>query len=176
MGKKISKNLQKVQDQLDGTYKGKIQVSMVDDVSVHANRKVGDKWFDSEGDQWEQMDGYRSKVSRVNVGMFPHQCKDCKANCDTNKLDKDTYMRMDRCYYCQIDFESMLKSRVIGKTNNKHYFWTRLLELQRWISGRRELEQWVEEQHKENQGKLYDMSVANAMANANVDMSIKKNT
>ena len=81
----MSKNLRKVQDMLDGNYKNKIQVgySKTDEV-----RKVGDKWTDSDGVEWEQKEGYRSKVSRISVGMFPHQCKDCKTNCDTNKLDK----------------------------------------------------------------------------------------
>jgi hypothetical protein len=50
-----------------------------------------------------------------------------------------------------------------------------LQELQRWVSGRKELNQWVDEREKEKNEKVYDMSVANAMSNANVEMSINKN-
>ena len=35
---------------------------------------------------------------------------------------------------------------------------------------------WVDELEKQKQEKIYDMSVANAMANDNVEMSIKKNS
>ena len=174
MAKKYSKNLQRVQDMLDGNRTGKLVVGQYS--PAEKTRKVGDKWTDSDGVEWEQKQGYRSKVSRIEVGMFPHKCKDCGTNCDTNKLDKSTFLRMDRCYYCQIDFEAMLQSRRIGENNNKHFFWARLLELKRWIAGRKELEEWIYEQHKINQGKIYDMSVANAMANENVSMEIKKNT
>ena len=73
-------------------------------------------------------------------------------------------------------FEAKLKSRKIGENNNKHFFWVRLLELQRWISGRKELEQWVDEQEKIKKEKIYDMSIANALSNANISMEIKKNT
>jgi hypothetical protein len=52
--------------------------------------------------------------------------------------------------------------------------WTRLQDMQRWIAGRKELEEWIFEKHEENK-KLFDKSVANAMANANVEFEIKKN-
>ena len=40
----------------------------------------------------------------------------------------------------------------------------------------KEMVQWVDELEKQKQEKIFDKSVANAMANANVEMSIKKNT
>ena len=57
MGKKLEKNLTKVQSMLDGTYGGKIQSGYE---AKKIDRKVGDIWNDSDGDQWEQMNGYRS--------------------------------------------------------------------------------------------------------------------
>ena len=173
---KNSKNLQRVSDMLDGTYQGKLQVGQYN--PTEKTRKIGERWTDSDGKEWEQKDGYRASVKRTpSVGIFPQTCKDCGTNCGygATKMDKDTHKRQQRCYYCQIDFEAMLKSRVIGKTNNKHFFWTRLMELQRWIAGRNELEAWIFERHEENK-KLFDESVANAMANENVDFQIKKNT
>ena len=39
----------------------------------------------------------------------------------------------------------------------------------------KELEQWIDEQHKLQNEKVYSGKVANAMANANVSMTINKN-
>ena len=52
MGKRKSKNLQRVQDMLDGNFQTKIQVG---DSSVGRDdkqRKVGEKWTDCEGVEW----------------------------------------------------------------------------------------------------------------------------
>ena len=102
----MSKNLQKVKDMLDGNYKHKIQSGYTPTEEKH---EIGDKWTDSDGVQWEQKNGYRTKISKLaNVGIFERQCKDC----DTGILkpwDKDIYKWNNRCYYCQIDFEVDLK-------------------------------------------------------------------
>ena len=66
MSKKHSKNLQKVQDMLDGKGTGKIQSGYIPE-NIHANRKIGERWIDSEGDEWEQKDGYRSKISTLGT-------------------------------------------------------------------------------------------------------------
>ena len=55
----MGKNLQKVQDMLDGNYKTKIQVGQY--APTEETRKVGDKWVDSDGNHWEQKEGYRTK-------------------------------------------------------------------------------------------------------------------
>ena len=169
---RYNRNLSKVQDMLDGNYKNKIQVGYsTNDVT----RKVGDRWTDSDGVEWEQKEGYYSKVSKVNLGIFRHECKDCKSGL-TKSFDVDTSKRYGRCYNCQTIWEQdlqFLKKNRIGKNGNKWQFWVRLQELQRWISGRKELEQWIEEQHKIQNEKVYDESVANALANSNVDTSMK---
>tara|TARA_Y100000593_G_C4148582_1_gene255905 strand:+ start:95 stop:637 length:543 start_codon:yes stop_codon:yes gene_type:complete len=173
---KNSKNLQRVQDMLDGSYQGKIQVGQYN--PADKVRKVGDVWTDSDGKTWEQKEGYRSSVKRTpDIGLFPYQCKDCKKNCGSLKVDKDTWKRYDRCYHCQMDFEHDLQSfkNRIGENGNKWQFWVRLQELNRWIAGRKELEQWIEDEHKLKNKKIYDMSVVNAMANSNIDASIKVN-
>ena len=174
----MGKNLQKVQDMLDGNYKGKIQVGQYN--PTEERREVGDKWTDSDGVEWEQKEGYRMKVSNMpSVGLFSKVCKDCGTNCSTNnstKIHNEVWKKFQRCYYCQIDFEAKLKSTSIGENGNKFQFWARLQDLQRWIAGRKELDEWIDEQHKLNQKKAYDMSIANAMANENISMEIKKNT
>ena len=95
MTKKISKNLQKVQDMLDDKHERKIQSGYLPTEETH---KVGDRWFDSEGREWEQKNGYYSKVSKIEHGIFSKQCKDCEKTCDLNKRDLDTWKRMNRCF------------------------------------------------------------------------------
>ena len=173
---KYEKNLEKVQSYLDGTHQGKIQSGYT---SIEEKHEIGDKWFDSEGIQWEQMNGYYSKVSKMgNVGIFSKQCKDCDKPC-TKSFDVDTYDRMNRCYNCQTTFELDLKyekKNRIGQNGNKWQFWIKLQELKRWDARDREIEQFVFNRHEENKINPFDKSVANAMANANISMEIKKNT
>ena len=169
-----NRNLERVTSMLDGTYKGKIVVGTHVEKNVHEGRKVGDKWTDSDGVEWEQKEGYRSKVNRMpSVGIFSQVCKDCGTNCSKNseiKVHNEVWKKFNRCYYCQINFEAKLKSTPLS-----WWAWTRLQDMQRWVAGRKELEQWIDEQHKINQGKIYDASVANALTNANVEMTINKN-
>ena len=47
--------------------------------------------------------------------------------------------------------------------------------LQNMESLEKEMIQWVDELDKINNEKIFDKSIANAMANANVEMSINKN-
>ena len=176
--KRYEKNLAKVQSMLDGDFKSKIQVGTHNPKSVHSGRKVGDKWTDSDGVEWEQKEGYRSKIRRMpDVGMFSKQCKDCNTPC-IKKFDKDTYNRMGRCYKCQVHFEEELKwnrKNKIGKNNNKHFFWVKLMNLKRWDAIDKEVKQLIFDNHEQNKKKVWDKSVANAMSNANVEMSIKQN-
>jgi len=169
----MGKNLQRVSDMLDGSYKGKIQVGYS---KTDVKREVGDVWEDSDGVKWEQKEGYRLKVSNTPaVGLFRYKCKDCDSGL-TKSYDIDTCKRYDRCYGCQTTWEldlQHLKKNKIGENGNKWQFWVRLQELQRWVSGRKELEQWIDEQDKIKNEKVYDMSVANAMANSNVDTEMK---
>ena len=169
--KKYEKNLEKVQSYLDGTHQGKIQSGYTPTEETH---KVGDKWIDLDGVQWEQKNGYRSKVSKVNVGIFSKQCKECDKPC-TKSFDIDTYNRMGRCYDCQVTFELDLKFMRIGENGNKWQFWIKLQELKRWDSIDREVEQFILNRHEENKINLFDKSIVNAMANANISMEIKKN-
>ena len=84
-------------------------------------------WTDVDDVTWEQKEGFRVKVSKTaHVGVFPHQCKDCGENCDTNKRNKATYLRMERCYYCQLNFEVDLQAK--GKWKE----WVMGQEEKRW--------------------------------------------
>ena len=167
----MSKNLAKVQDMLDGNYKNKIQVG-VGDQEAEETRKVGDKWVDFDGNEWEQKDGYRTKnTSNIRHYSWDNKCKDCQ-KLILKKRDKDTYNRMSRCFYCQLDFEVMLKSKKIGHKATKWDFWIKLQELKRWETIDKEIDQLVIEN---SEVKWNDKKFLNALANDNVEMNIKAN-
>ena len=173
MAKKESKNLAKVQSMLDGTYGGKIQSGYSPTEEV---RNVGDKWTDSEGYEWEQKDGFQVKSagSMPAVGMFNHQCKDCGKNCSPKMAkpwDKDVFKADGRCYYCQLDYEIDLKA----DKPIRWFAYRRLKDLQNMKAIEKEMEQWVDEISKEKEQNPFDMKVANAIANGEVEFTVNKN-
>ena len=172
----MSKNLAKVQDMLDGNYKNKIQVG-VGDQEVEQTRKVGDKWTDSDGYEWEQKDGYQTKSGGglVKRGMFNHQCKDCGKNCSpkiAKPWDRDVFKADGRCYYCQMEYEDNLKfDKPI-----RWFAYRRLKDLINMESLEKDMVQWIEDIEKEKEKNPFDETIANALANGEVDMQINKNT
>ena len=179
MGKKISKNLQKVQDQLDGTYKNKIQVGMHTPENVHANRKVGDKWTDSEGVEWEQKQGYRSKVSKLAAKGLGDNCPDCKSLI-VKKWDKDSYKWNGKCYYCQIDYEAQFSRKIGGQNQQKNSEYGKYLEGKYEKFKEDYIKRWEDEnadfvKELEKMENPFDKKLANSLANANVEMTVNKN-
>ena len=168
MGKNNSKNLQRVQDMVDGTYGGKIQ-SGYEPETIH--RKVGDVWTDSDNVKWEQKNGYRMKLTKTaNVGIFKAHCKDCNSGI-LKPWDKDTYKGDGRCYHCQLNYELDLKyDKPI-----RWFAYRRLKDFKNMEAIDREMEQWLEDRQKMLQKNPFDMTVANALSNANVEMTINKN-
>tara|TARA_B100000287_G_scaffold403135_1_gene424667 strand:+ start:39 stop:572 length:534 start_codon:yes stop_codon:yes gene_type:complete len=172
MGKQ-SKNLAKVQDMLDGNYKSKIQSGYIAD-NIHEGRKVGDKWTDSDGVEWEQKDGYRSKITKLaSVGMFNHQCKDCGTNCSpkmSKPWDRDCFKADGRCYYCQMDYELDLKTKPI-----RWFAYRRLKDLKNMVAIEKDMIQWIDEMERMREKNPFDERVANALANGEVEFTINKN-
>ena len=166
--KKLEKNLSKVQDMLDGKGTGKIVAGYS---TAEEHRKVGDKWVDSDGNHWEQKEGYRTKNTRDgHHHSWDMKCSDCDSFI-IKPWDKDVYNADGRCYHCQIDFEAKLKSKWI-----RWFAYRRLKDFQNMESVEKDMEQWIDELEKMKKEKIFDMSVANAMANDNVSMNIKKNS
>ena len=166
------KNLAKVQSMIDGTYSseyGKLQVGQYEPTKEET-RKVGDKWVDSDGVQWEQKQGFKVKGKMRRHYSWDQNCKDCGTNCGSTKgelhnRNNKTFIRMGRCYYCQIDFEAKLKSKRIGDNNNKHFFWVKLMTIKRWLE--------MEKEANERMIQIFDTNTSNkaidnALANANI--------
>jgi hypothetical protein len=169
-----SKNLQKVQDMLDGNFQTKIQVGASSVGGGEKTRKVGDKWVDSDGVPWEQRDGYKVKgrlaTSDVTHHSWDMKCSDCKSLILKN-WDKDTHKADGRCYHCQLNYELDLQyDKPI-----RWFAYRRLKELQNMKDVEKDLTQWIEERHKMLQENPFDETVANAIANGEVNMTINKN-
>jgi len=166
---KQSKNLQKVQDMLDGTYGEKIQSGYTPTEEIH---KIGDIWTDSDGKTWEQKNGYRTNVTKLaNRGIVDHRCSECEKYI-VKPWDKEIFKFNDRCYYCQINFEAELKGT--GKFDE----WKEKQD-------KRIKEEYIKAFEKENEELVkeianlenpFDTKLVNAMSNANVTMEINKNT
>ena len=165
----MSKNLQKVQDMLDGNYKSKIQVGYS---SQDEKREVGDKWTDSDGNEWEQRDGYRTKnTNNVRHHSWDNKCSGCK-KLILKKWDKDTYKADGRCYHCQLNYEMDLQF----DSKLRWFAYRRLKDFKNMKSIEEEMRQWVDEMTEQRKKNPFDKTVANALANGEVEMSIKKNT
>ena len=165
---KQSKNLQKVKDMLDGTYGGKIQSGYLPTEETH---KVGDRWFDSDGKEWEQKNGYRVNITKLaNRGIVDHRCSDCEKYI-VKPWDKEIFKFNNRCYYCQIDFEAELKGT--GKFDEWKEEQDKKIKEGYIKKFEEENAEFVKELEKlENP---FDTKVANALANGNISMEIKKN-
>ena len=170
---KESKNLAKVQSMLDGTYQNKIQVGQYS--PTEEVRNVGDKWTDSEGYEWEQKEGFQVKKSIMPaVGLFNHQCKDCGKNCSPKMAkpwDRDCFKADGRCYYCQMEYEIDLKA----DKPIRWFAYRRLKDLRNMEALENDMIQWVDEMEKTQQKNPFDETVANALANGEVEMTINKN-
>jgi hypothetical protein len=168
MSKKHSKNLQKVQDMLDGKFGGKIQSGYT---PTEQTREVGDIWTDSDGMKWEQKDGYRVKLTKLANAGIAEQCSDCEKYI-IKPWDKDIYKWNNRCYYCQVDFEAELKGT--GKFDEWKEKQDKRIKEDYIKKFEEENAEFVKELEKlENP---FDTKVANAIANGNVSMEINKNT
>ena len=165
----MSKNLQKVQDMLDGNYQTKVQVGYGDQEIEH--HEVGDRWTDSDGIEWEQKKGYRMKISKLASKGIADQCNTCESFI-FKSWDKDTHKADGRCYHCQLNYELDLQF----DSKLRWFAYRRLKDFKNQNAIEKEMEQWVDEFEKIKNEKVFDNKVANALANGEVEMSIKKNT
>ena len=169
MSDRYRKNIKKVQEMVDGDYQRKIVVGN-HSIQGSETRKVGDTWTDSEGYEWVQHEGYKEKKSSLPAKGIADECSDCKSYI-TTKWDKDSYKWNGRCYYCQGDYEARLRTWPI-----KYWAFRRLKSLKLMDGLDAEMTDQINLMHEaqeENKRKHNDMSVANALANSNVDTSMK---
>jgi hypothetical protein len=116
------KNTQALREMLAGEHKtqNRIAIQVPGKEAAITEYKVGDKWTDEDGVEWEQKEGYKSKLGKLNdlreqMKTFPNcyeveKGKECKKNSIT-AIAQDWKMKniTGRCLDCQIAFEHKLK-------------------------------------------------------------------
>jgi len=107
--------------------------------------------------------------------MFNHLCKDCGKNCSPKMAkgwDRDTFKADGRCYHCQMNYEIDLQC----EKPIRWFAYRRLKDLRNMEALEKDMVQWVDEITEQRKKNPFDTKVANALANGEVEMSIKKNT
>ena len=118
-------------------------------------RKEGEEWIDARGRSWTIKDGKRKQITKVPPRGFD-KCNDCE-KLILKTIDQQTYDRMGRCKYCQIEFE--MKLRKEGKWED----WVKEMETKRWEAILAEYE--AEMKLVKGSKGAFDKTVANAIAN-----------
>ena len=136
-----------------GIYNGNIQVGY--EGKTLQQRKEGEEWTDARGRSWKIEDGKRKQITKIPPRGFD-KCDDCDKMI-LKDIDQQTYDRMGRCKYCQIDFEMKLKKE------GKWMDWVKDMEKKRWESVLAEYE--AEMKLLDNGKGAFDKTVANALAN-----------
>ena len=136
-----------------GKYKQRVSVGY--EGKTTAQRKEGEEWIDARGRSWKIEDGKRKQITKIPPRGFD-KCDDCE-KLILKTIDQQTYDRMGRCKYCQIDFEMKLKKE------GKWMDWVKDMEKKRWESVLAEYE--AEMKLLGNSKGAFDKTVANALAN-----------
>ena len=150
----MGRNIEKVKKLIAGVGgQGSIRVGYTPkSVSM---RKEGEEWVDARGRRWEIKDGKRKQITKIPPRGFD-KCNDCE-KLILKTLDQDTYNRMQRCYHCQLYFETELKRE--GKWED----WVKEMETKRWEAVLAEYKS--EMKLDENSKGAFNKTVANAIAN-----------
>lgn len=86
-----------------------------------SDRKEGSEWTDSQGVKWIKKNGYRQRVSKAAERVLEQRCVICDADMKWgNYLDNKIYPKTQRCYDCNIIFESILKIRGVYDLYEKY--------------------------------------------------------
>ena len=146
-------NIEKIQKMVKGIYNGNIQVGY--EGKTLQQRKEGEEWTDARGRSWKIEDGKRKQITKVPPRGFD-KCDDCEKMI-LKTIDQQTYDRMGRCKYCQLEFEANLHRE------GKWQAWVKEMETKRWESVLAEYE--AEMKLLDNSKGAFDKTVANAIAN-----------
>ena len=99
----------------------KVQVGYTEENKEdNTSRKIGNKWFDEDGNEWEQRNGYKIKLGKERqqelheyLNKFPN-CPNETCTCSMpKKLDEKMKRIHGMCFDCVIDMEH--KIRLEGK-------------------------------------------------------------
>ena len=111
-------SIQDVQNLLTGKHESqtKLQVGYDGVVEEKITRKVGDKWFDADGNEWEQKEGYALKLGKEwqqdlheYLNSFPNCPKETCTCSMPKRLDEKMKAIHGMCFDCVVDMEHKIK-------------------------------------------------------------------
>lgn len=116
-------SVEDVQKLLHGQHdsQSKVQVGFVADKKEDGQtREVGEKWFDEDGNEWEQKNGYKMKLGKVwqqELHQYLNEFPNCpKETCTCGmpkRLDEKMRKIHGMCFDCVVSMEH--KIRIEGK-------------------------------------------------------------
>lgn len=111
-----------VQDLLNGKHESQtnIQVGYSGEVQEHIHRNLGERWFDEDGNEWEQKEGYRIKLGKEwqqELHSYLNKFQNCPKETCTCQIPKNIDEKMRKihgmCFDCVVTMEH--KIRLDGK-------------------------------------------------------------
>lgn len=111
-----------VRDLLQGKHESQtsIQVGYSGEVEETVTRSVGERWFDEDGNEWEQKEGYKIKLGKEwqqDLHSYLNEFQNCpKETCTCQfpkKIDEKMRKIHGMCFDCVVKMEH--KIRVDGK-------------------------------------------------------------
>jgi len=111
-------SIQDVKQLLQGTHESQntIQVGFNGEIQEKITRKVGDRWFDSDGNEWEQKDGYSMKLGKVwqqELHDYLKGFSNCPKEICTctmpKRLDDKMKAMHGMCFDCVIEMEHKIR-------------------------------------------------------------------
>ena len=112
MAKKLQ-NIKAINEMLAGTHKSQTKTTVGYQSKKDEEHKVGDKWVDANGVEWEQKDGYKVSSAKVldavrnalKSYMLPKVCPKCNNDMKDNKYNRKMWKVHKMCFDCVIEME-----------------------------------------------------------------------
>lgn len=110
------KNIQAIKQMLEGEHKSqtKLVIPKAERKALEKSRKVGDIWYDDDGNKWEQCDGYKVKHGKLDeirkeLKVFSNCPKEVCTCTNPSKLDLKFKAMQGKCSDCVFKEETQLK-------------------------------------------------------------------
>lgn len=85
------------------------------DPAETTTKAIGDRWTDADGKEWEQKDGYKIRVSKIDLSdwKMPSTCPKCGRSMfeKEEKLNEKFWFLRKHCFDCQLKFETKIRTK-----------------------------------------------------------------
>ena len=95
----------KIQETIHGVAGEKVQTGYH---AVPVERKEGDTWKDSNGKEWEKLNGIVASIPKFKDVRVPLFCPNCNKVMGRKPKDSEVYYKFGFCFECLIDRDAQL--------------------------------------------------------------------